>query len=92
MEISTKEMGGESDATIDAGTIKLMIRSTVRKRNYTSVVKKDIQRLIIKRLKYKENDDKSTRSTLSRAIVKKIEKYVKKISREITTVNTQLKI
>ena len=42
----------------------------------------------IKTKKYKDNDEKSKRSTSSRASVKKLGKAVKKISRVFTTVNT----
>ena len=51
MEMSIKEKGGESDATREAGTIKLMKISTGRTGNATSVVKKDIRCLISQRLK-----------------------------------------
>ena len=47
-EMSIKEMGGEADATREAGKIKLMTPSTGRARNATSVVKKYIQIFIAK--------------------------------------------
>ena len=49
--MSINEMGGEADSTSEERMIKLMKRSTARTRNATSVVKKDIRRLISKRLK-----------------------------------------
>ena len=45
-EMLIKEMGGEEDATREVVMIKFMTRNTVRTRNATSVVKKDIQSLI----------------------------------------------
>ena len=48
--MSINEMGGEVDATREAGMIKLIKRSTARTRNATSVAKKDIQSIIAQRL------------------------------------------
>ena len=40
--------------------------------------------------KYKDEDDKSTKTNVSRASVKKLLKYMNKIIRAFTMVNTQL--
>ena len=45
-----------------------------------------------KKKRDKDNDDKITKTTSSRASTKKLEKYAKKMSRAFTIVNTQLKI
>ena len=84
-------MGVGEDATKGVDIIKLMTGSSTRTRNAICVGKKDIQRLIAQTKKTdKENEDKRTSSTSSILRVNNLAKYVKKMSKDFTTVNTQL--
>ena len=86
-----KAMEEEAEATREFGMIKHTTIINGRTSNAKSVDKRYTQ-LPIAKIEDKDNDDKSMKTTSSRARLKKLAENVKNMSRSFTIVNTQLQI